>query len=352
MLLAQHGADVVTVARPSTIDDGPALALDATAAGRPTLTLDLRAAADSGAFGRLVDAADVLIEGFRPGVAERLGIGPDACLDRNPRLVYGRVTGWGREGPLAATAGHDLTYLATTGALAAIGRRDGPPAPPLNLVGDYAGGAQMLAFGIVAALVERQSSGRGQVVDTAMVDGVASLMTSFYGLSSLGAWRDARGSNLLDSGAPFYDCYRTADDRWVAVAALEGRFFAELVDLLGLADDAVAARQYDEETWPAMRRRFAEVFASRTRDEWAGLAADRDVCLAPVLGLAEAPRHPHHVARGTFVEDEGVVRPDVAPRLGRTPGRLRPLEAAPDAVDDLLRRWGVDQTSREVRPSQ
>jgi alpha-methylacyl-CoA racemase len=266
---------------------------------------------------RLADGADVLVEAFRPGVAERLGFGPEVCAARNPRLVYARMTGWGQEGPLASTAGHDIDYIAVSGTLAPIGRAGERPVPPLNLVGDFGGGGMLLAVGVLAALLERERSGLGQVVDAAMVDGSALLASFLYGLRAAGAWQDERGTNVLDTGAPFYDTYTTADGRHMAVGALEPKFYAELLDRLGLAGAGLPA-QYDRSGWPALRAAFTEAFASMTQAEWVAAFADSDACVAPVVMPGNAPEHPHNAARGTFIEVGGVVQPAPAPRFGRS----------------------------------
>jgi alpha-methylacyl-CoA racemase len=267
---------------------------------------------------RLIARADVLIEGWRPGVAERLGLGPETCAARNPGLVYGRMTGFGQTGPLAQAAGHDINYIALVGALHAIGPSQGKPVPPLNLVADYGGGALYLAFGLMAALFERQRSGRGQVVDAAMVDGASSLLSIFHGLQAAGQWDDrARGANLLDGGAPFYDTYATSDGRHVALGALEPKFFAELAQRIGLPERFVK-RQYDRRLWPEMREAIAAILATRTRDEWGALLEGSDACLAPVLSVTEAPRHPHAQARAAFVEVGGVTQAAPAPRFSRS----------------------------------
>ncbi len=326
MLLADLGADVVRVDRlePSGLGVPTAPRFDIAARGRRSVALDLKSPAGREAVLRLVDGADVLIEGFRPGVAERLGLGPDDCAARNPRLVYGRMTGFGQQGPLAHAAGHDLNYIALSGALHAIGTAGGKPVPPLNLVGDYGGGALYLAFGLMAAVFERQRSGRGQVVDAAMVDGAASLMSLFYGLHAAGNWGGGRGENLLDGGAPFYDTYETADGRHVALGALEPKFFAELARRLGL-DERFVKRQYDRKLWPEMREAIAAAVRTKTRDEWCSALEGSDACFAPVLSLEEAPRHAHAQARGAFVTLDGVVQPAPAPRFGRSvPGTPRP----------------------------
>ncbi len=342
MVLADHGAEVIQVERPGP---GSLPMPRLTARGRRSIAVDLKRPEGIGIVLDLVATADGLIEGFRPGVAERLGVGPDVCLERNPRLVYGRMTGWGQEGPLASTAGHDIDYVALTGALGAIGRER--PVPPLNLVGDYGGGGMLLAFGMVAALLEVSRTGRGRVVDAAMVDGASLLMTPIYELFGLGFWRDARGANLLDGGAPFYDTYETADGGYVAVGALEPQFYAELLDGLGLAAEELPA-QYDVAGWPTLRRRFAEVFRSRTRDEWESVFSGTDACVAPVLSLAEAPKHPHLRARGTFVEVGGVLQPGPAPRFSGDDGRAPRPGPEPGAdTDDLLTELGWDREGIE-----
>src|SRR5690606_8219946 len=291
---------------------------------------DLRSEAGRRLVHQLAERADVLIEGFRPGVAERLGVGPDDLLGVNPRLVYGRMTGWGRNGPLAPRAGHDLNYAGLAGAIAHIGRRGQPPTPPLNLVADFGGGGMLLAAGILAALVERQRSDRGQVVDAAMVDGAALLMAPLFGAWASGFWSPERGTNLLDSGAPFYDCYECADGGWVSVGALEPQFYAALLEGLGLADDEDLPRQDDQSRWPELRARIGGASRSRTRDEWAEAFAVYDACVAPVLTMGEAPVHSHALARGAFVDVDGVPQPAAAPRFDRTPPG-RPHAAIEDA---------------------
>ena len=322
MMLADMGADVLRVDRPEPVDLGLPLEpkFDVIARGRRSIALDLKHTGAIEIALALVEKADVLIEGFRPGVTERLGLGPDACLARNPRLVYGRVTGWGQDGPLAQAAGHDINYIAIAGALHAIGPAQ-RPAPPLNLVGDYGGGAMYLAFGIVCALCERHSSGRGQVIDTAMSEGAASLMSIFYGRMAAGLWHDKRGVNILDGGAPWYNVYETADGKYVAVGAIEGRFYAKLMQRLGL-DTPSLPDQYDRTRWPELRANLARIFQQKTRDEWCEALAGHDVCIAPVLSIAEAPSHPHNRARGAFFECDGVIQPGPAPRFSRTPGRV------------------------------
>jgi alpha-methylacyl-CoA racemase len=289
---------------------------------------------------RLAGRADGLIEGFRPGVMERLGLGPEPCLAANPRLVYGRVTGWGQDGPLAGAAGHDINYIALAGALGAIGRAGEKPVPPLNLVGDFGGGGMLLAFGMVCALLETSRSGKGQVVDAAMIDGAALLMMMIVGLRAGELWSDRRGENVLDGGAPWYDAYETADGGYVTIGAIEGRFYAQLLDRLGLAGEALPA-QHDRAGWPLLRERFAAVLRTRTRDEWCSRLEGSDVCFAPVLTIGEAPRHPHHRARGAFVEIDGIVQPAPAPRFSRTAPDVPAGAPAPGAdTDAVLRDWG------------
>ncbi len=316
LILAELGADVVRVDRvaapaPFTSE------MTGLHRSRPSVAVDLKHPEGAEVVLRLVESADVVIECWRPGVAERLGVGPQDCLARNPRVVYGRITGWGQDGPLAARAGHDITYAAITGALHLVGTRE-QPVVPVNVLADFGGGTLYLLVGLLAALHARERTGRGQVVDAAMVDGAASLVTMFYAMLGRGTWRDERGVNLLDGGAPFYAVYECADGRHVAVGALEPPFYAALLDGLGLT---FAAEQYDTSAWPRHRAAIAAVLRRRTRDEWTARFADTDACLAPVLGLAEAPAHPHLLARGVFTEVDGTVQPRVAPRFSDTPAR-------------------------------
>lgn len=336
MVLSQLGADVLRVDRPGGSRTGnPDLLAD----GRPTLTLDLKNADDVAQVLQLAGRADVLIEGFRPGVAERLGVGPDECLAVNPRLVYARMTGWGQDGPLADKVGHDINYAGIVGAIAAIGEPGRKPVPPLNLVADFGGGAMFCIAGVLAALLERTTSGKGQVVDVAMVDGVASLMTMFWSMRANGGWNDERGTNLLDGGAPFYDTYECSDGDYVAVGAIEEQFWQQVVDGLGIQD---APPRSDSFRWPELRKRMQEVFLTKTRDEWAALFADRPACVTPVLRMSESLRHPHVRAREAIVEHDGVERPNIAPRFSRTPAELPPASGLPGA----LAGWGLsDQSS-------
>jgi alpha-methylacyl-CoA racemase len=349
MMLADMGADVVRVDRAT--DVRPELFgtphPDLLNRGRRSVAVDLKTPGGRQVVLDLVAKADVLIEGFRPGVTERLGLGPRECLKVNPRLVYGRMTGWGQDGPKAPYAGHDIDYLALTGALHAIGRPDERPVPPVNLVGDFGGGGMMLAFGVVCALFDVRAGGAGQVIDAAIVDGVPLLSTMVYALRHMGMWQDRRGVNLFDGGAPFYDTYECADGRYLAVGALEPKFYDELVNRTGfpLSPDDVHDRA-DPSNWPALRRAWARLFRSRTRDEWAELLEHTDACVAPVLDWQEAPRHPHMAARQVFVEHAGVTQPAPAPRFSRTPGSIRRPPPHPgEHTDEVLRELGLDAES-------
>lgn len=337
LLLAELGADVIRVERPG--GGNPLAGGSGLGRSRPCIAVDLRRPDGVAVVLRLVDGADVLVEGMRPGVTERLGLGPDVCLERNPRLVYGRMTGWGQDGPLAARAGHDITYAALTGLLHLVGEAE-RPVPPANLLADFGGGALYLVIGVLSALLARQTTGRGQVVDAAMVDGGASLATMLYAMRGNGLWQDRRRANLLDGGAPFYDTYRCADGKFVAIGPLEPQFYAELLAGLGLEFEE---GQYDEHAWPKHRAAFEAAFATRTRDEWAAHFASTDACVAPVLSLAEAPRHPHLAARAVFADVGGALQPRVAPRFSDTPG-LDPTPQRPIGADtvDVLRRNGFD----------
>ena len=342
MLLADLGATVLRIDRPEPSDLGipRPLRYDLLLRGRRSLALDLKRPEGKALALRLVERADALIEGFRPGVTERLGLGPDDCLARNPRLVYGRVTGWGQEGPLAHAAGHDINYIALVGALHAFGRRGQPPTPPLNLLGDFAGGALYLALGLVCGILEARRSGEGQVVDAAMVDGTASLMTAFHGMVAAGLGRHERGTNFNDTGAHFYEAYECADGRWISVAAIEGKFYAELLRRLGI-DPATMPPQMDRERWPEAKTRLAALFRTRTREEWCSLLEGTDACFAPVLTTDEAPLHPHLAARGTYVEIDGIVQPAPAPRFSRSNLDLPipPQPNGPDEAEAALAGW-------------
>ncbi|MCW5732174.1 MAG: CoA transferase [Alphaproteobacteria bacterium] len=346
MLLSDMGAEVIRIDRMEAADLGIMRdpKFDLLGRGRRSVAMNLKRPEAVAAAKRLIAGADILIEGFRPGVMERFGLGPDECLTANPRLVFGRMTGWGQDGPLAHAAGHDINYIALTGALAAIGRQGEAPVPPLNLVGDFGGGALYLAFGVVCALLEARQSGRGQVVDAAMVDGAASLMTAIYGLRAMGVWSDRRGENILDTGAPWYDVYETRDGAFVAIGSIEGRFYGELLKRLGLDADSLPA-QHDRKRWPELRQRFREAFITRTREEWCAAMEGSDVCFAPVLDMGEAMEHPHNVARGTFVEIDGIRQPGPAPRFSRTrPGRPSPPPAPGAHTAAALGDWGFSET--------
>jgi alpha-methylacyl-CoA racemase len=321
MVLADLGADVLRIDRAGASLDACTARRDVVSRGRRSIALNLKSERGLGLARTLIGRADVLVEGFRPGVMERLGIGPDDCAEVNARLIYSRMTGWGQTGPLAQKAGHDINYISLSGALAAIGRTGEPPVPPLNLVGDYGGGGMLLVVGVLAALLSRAQTGQGQVVDAAMVDGSALLMAAIYGLRANGEWADRRGANLLDTGTPYYDVYETADGEFMAVGSLEPKFFAELVERLGLGPEWLAA-QSDKTRWPGLRAALADRFRSRTRAEWAEHFASSDACVTPILSMAEAPAHPHVAERGTLVEHLGLVQPAPAPRFSGTAGRL------------------------------
>ncbi len=345
MMLADMGADVLLVDRPvdGDLGFGRTRRFDAMLRGRRSVTLDLKSEHGAEAALRLAEHADAIIEGFRPGVMERLGLGPETMHGRNPRLVYGRMTGWGQAGPLADRAGHDINYIALSGVLNAIGRAGEKPVPPLNLVGDFGGGGMLLAFGIACGVIEARSSGRGQVVDAAMVDGASLLATMFSGLVAAGQWRDGeRGANVLDSGAPWYDTYATRDGKHVAIGAIEARFYAELLARLGF-EATLAATQHDRSTWPALRERLAARFAGRTRDEWVTAFSGSDACFAPVLSFAESRAHAHVVARAGAIDVGGIAQPAPAPRFDRTPGATpEPPPERGHGGDAALRSWGFD----------
>ena len=344
MMLADMGAEVVRVERAKAVN-GPAPGtphFDVLLRGRRNIAIDLKHPEGVVTLLDLVASADGLIEGFRPKVMERLGIGPDVCLDRNPRLVFGRMTGWGQSGSFADAAGHDINYISLAGALAHFGRAGQPPVPPLNMVGDFGGGGMFLAYGVVCALLEAQRSGRGQVVDAAMVDGAAVLMSMFWSFRSIGLFdEDQRGTNLLDTGAHFYDVYQCADGGFISIGSIEPQFYAELLRLTGLEGDAEFARQMDKSAWPHLKKRLAELFATKSRDQWCALMETTDVCFAPVLTMSEAAQHPHNVDRGTFVDAAGIMQPAPAPRFSRTSAELTMPPAHPGQHSvEILRDWG------------
>lgn len=343
MLLADLGAEVVSVQRLATGDLGFDIdrRYDLLNRSKQAVAVDLKAPEGVTVVKEMIARADILIEGFRPGVMERLGLGPDICLALNPRLIYGRMTGWGQDGPLAQTAGHDINYIAMAGALAAIGPKGGAPAVPLNLVGDFAGGSLYLAMGLLAALVEARQSGQGQVVDAAMIDGVTSLLTMHVGYRQAQFWNLERGTNAVDGGAPFYTTYRTKDDRWIAVGAVEKRFYREFIERLGLNPETLPA-QYDQSRWDELREIIAAEIATKTRDEWEGVFEGSDACVSPVLDLDEAPRHPSARLRSTYLDLGGVTEPAPAPRFGRTPASVK--NSPPDAREttaSTLESWGI-----------
>ena len=343
MLLADAGADVLRLERAAPGSDPEGVHWDLLNRSRRSVGIDLKAEGAVALVLDLVAEADALVEGFRPGVAERLGLGPDDCLAVNERIVYGRMTGWGQEGPMAARAGHDINYIALSGALWAIGREGERPVPPLNLVGDFGGGSMFLAFGVVSAILNARATGRGQVVDAAMVDGAASLMTMGYSFLNAGLNREERGVNMLDTGAHFYEVYETKDHGYFSVGAIEPQFYAELLDGMGLADRDDLPRQMDRERWAEMKELFASIFATKTRDEWTEIFIHRDACAVPVLSPTEAAADPHMAARGTFAKPGGVLQPGPAPRFSRTPSEISgpPRNPGADTAAALL-DWGVD----------
>jgi alpha-methylacyl-CoA racemase len=344
MMLSDMGADVVRIDRADRVRGGDPEnpPKDILARGRRSVAVDLKNPEGIETVLSMVEQADVIIEGFRPGVMERLGLGPDICLARNPGLVFGRMTGWGQEGPLASAAGHDINYIALTGALHAIGRRDQAPVPPLNLVGDFGGGGMLLAYGVVCALLEKGRSGKGQVVDAAMVDGASALMGMIYAMNSMGVWKDERGANLLDTGSHFYDVYETKDGKYVSIGSIEPQFYALLLQKLGLENEQLPS-QMDREQWAALKVRVAEIFKTRTRDAWSEAMEGSDVCYAPVLDLEEAPKHPHLKHRKTFVEAAGVIQPAPAPRFSRTvPELVRAPSFEGQHTEEVLADFGFD----------
>jgi alpha-methylacyl-CoA racemase len=342
MLLSDLGADVVRVDRKGSGRASPA---DVTSRGRRSVALDLKSPDAIEAVLKLLESADGLIEGFRPGVMERLGLGPDVVLARNPKLVFGRMTGWGQTGPYAKAAGHDMNYIAITGALHAIGTED-KPVPPLNLVGDFGGGALYLAFGLMAGIISARETGKGQVIDCAMSDGAASLMAMFYGFKGAGIWKDERRTNLLDGGAHFYDTYQCADGKWISIGSIEPQFYALLLEKTGITDPEFA-NQMDRSAWPSLKAKLQDVLRTKTQAEWCAIMDATDICFAPVLDLEEAPKHAHNVARETFVTIEGVVQPAPAPRFSATPGAIQgPPPKIGAHNDEALADWGF--TAAEV----
>lgn len=340
MVLGDLGADVLRIVRPGTKPDPR----DVTTRNRRTIEIDLKAEGAVQQVLTLVDAADCLIEGFRPGVMEKLGFGPKECLEVNPHLVYGRMTGWGQFGPLAQAAGHDINYIAISGALHAIGRANDTPPPPLNLVGDFGGGGMLLAVGLLAAVHEAGRSGRGQVVDAAMTDGSALLSAFTYGMKAQGLWSNQRSDNLLDGGAHFYDTYACADGKFIAIGAIEPQFYAELRQRCGI-DDPLFEEQMDAARWPLLKLRIADVFRTRTRDEWCNILEGTDACFAPVLDWDEAAKHPHNVARGTYITLDGVLQPAPAPRFSRT-ASAEPRSVRASSLDEAMESWGISATER------
>ena len=339
MLLSDLGADVIRIDRKG--DGRPGRAADVMSRGRRSIGLNLKDSADVETALKLIEKADGLIEGFRPGVMERNGLGPDVALARNPKLVYGRMTGWGQTGALSHAAGHDFNYIAITGALHAMGDGDGRPRPPLNLVGDYGGGALYLAMGLLAGIVNVKNGGEGQVIDVAMSDGAASLATMFYGMKAMGLWTDDREANLLDGGAHFYDTYECSDGKWVSIGSIEPQFYALLLEKAGLTDPGFQA-QMDRSKWPDLKQKIMAVFKTKTRDEWCEIMEGTDICFAPVLSMSEAPSHKHNVDRQTFVEIEGVVQPAPAPRFSATPGAIQGRPAGlGEHSGEILKDWGI-----------
>lgn len=350
MVLADLGAEVIRVDRIQAVR-GPAPDtphVDVSNRGRRNVAVDLKHPDGVATLLRLVESADALIEGFRPGVMERLGVGPDVCLARNPKLVFGRMTGWGQDGPYSMAAGHDINYIALAGALAHFGRAGEPPTPPLNMVGDFGGGGMLLALGVVCGLLESVKSGQGQVVDAAMVDGAALMMTMFWAFKAMGAFdENARGTNLLDTGAHFYDVFLCADDQYVSIGSIEPQFYAELLRLTGLSDDPDLLQQMNKGQWPQLKTRLAGVLATKTRDQWCELMEGTDVCFAPVLTMSEAAQHPHNIARSTFVEIAGITQPAPAPRFSRTVADMPAPPAHPGQhTRDVLNDWGF--TANEI----
>ena len=352
MMLSDMGAEVIRVERVQAVRDTQSSNAnwDVMQRGRKNVAIDLKHADGVEALLQLVEKADAMIEGFRPGVMERLGVGPDVCLARNKKLVFGRMTGWGQDGPYANAAGHDINYIALAGALAHFGRAGEAPVPPLNMVGDFGGGGMLLAYGVVCALLEAQRSGAGQVVDAAMVDGSAILMSMFWGFKNIGLHdENARGTNMLDSGAHFYDVYKCSDGKFVSIGSIEPQFYAQLLQLTGLASDAEFANQQDRSMWPKLKQRLTEVFATKTQAEWCKIMEGTDVCFAPVLTMSEAAKHPHNVARKTFIEIAGTTQPAPAPRFSRTVASLPTAPVGAGAnTREVLQSWGIQNVDELI----
>jgi alpha-methylacyl-CoA racemase len=343
MMLSDMGAEVVRVERVQAVRDSASSNWDVMQRGRKNVAIDLKHPDGVETLLQLVERADALIEGFRPGVMERLGVGPDTCLARNKKLVFGRMTGWGQDGPYSNSAGHDINYIALAGALAHFGRAGEAPVPPLNMVGDFGGGGMLLAYGVVCALLEAQRSGSGQVVDAAMVDGSAILMSMFWGFKNIGLHdENARGANMLDTGAHFYDVYKCSDDKYISIGSIEPQFYAQLLQLTGLADDAEFTNQQDRKMWPKLKQRLTAVFATKSQAEWCQIMEGTDVCFAPVLTMSEAAKHPHNLARHTFIEIGGVKQPAPAPRFSRTTANVShgPMVAG-ENTREVLQSWGI-----------
>ena len=346
MMLADMGAEIIRVDRSSAVGQ-KANAADFLARGRKSIAVDLKNPEGVETVLRLIDGADALIEGFRPGVTERLGLGPDVCLERNPGLVYGRMTGWGQNGSMASAAGHDINYISLSGALHAIGEKDRNPTPPLNLVGDFGGGGMLLAFGIAAALFEKQKSGQGQVIDAAMTDGSALLMNAVFGIMNTGHWNPERGTNLLDGGAHFYGSYRTKDDKHISIGSIEPQFYQLLLEKTGLANDADLPKQMSRQDWPILREKLELIFLEKTRNEWDAIMLGTDICYAPILTLEEAANHPHNKERGTFEQSDGVIQASPAPRFSRTSPEMPEASTAAGAdTDEILS--GIGASAEEI----
>ena len=350
MVLADLGAEVIRVDRVSAAGTGSRQ--EPANRGKRSIAVDLKSQEGVDVVLKLVEDADAIFEGFRPGVMERLGLGPDICLERNKKIVFGRMTGWGQDGPLADAAGHDINYISLSGALAAIGRPDSPPVPPLNLIGDFGGGGMLLALGLVSALFEARGSGEGQVVDAAMTDGSALLMTMIYSMKGSGFWQDSTGSNLLDGGAHFYDTYECKDGKFISIGSIEPQFYKLLRELANL-EDSIYDNQMSRENWPDLKKEITKVFLNKTRDEWCDLMEGTDVCFAPVLSMWEAPQHPHNVARKTFIELEGLDQPAPAPRFSKTVSEVRsPPALAGEHTDEILNEIGIDSDQIKILRTQ